>query len=247
MESAVKLIVITPEALDPREPAILSALFAAGLERCHVRKPAWSAAQLESWLRALPAAWRPRLVLHQHHQLIAALGLGGAHWPDDPTKQRPSVLQPFSPSALPLTSRSCHDLPSLRAALGRYDSVLLGPVFPSLSKPGHGPRNDVSFDELAAVLANRSTLERRTSVLALGGITAGRLPRVRALGFDGVALLGAIWQSANPVGAFEKILGSACVSPAVPGVSPGAETRRDAGPGAREACAPRFPISTHAA
>src|SRR5947209_3397705 len=79
----MKLVVISPEHNDPREIAVLAALLAAGLERYHVRKPHWSAAQLETWLRMLPSEWRSRLVLHSHHELVATLGLGGRHWRDD--------------------------------------------------------------------------------------------------------------------------------------------------------------------
>lgn len=192
----MKLVVISPEAADPRETAVLRGLFAAGLECYHVRKPHWSAAQLEAWLRALPAGWRSRLMLHSHHELVARLGLGGRHWRDD------GSAPPTPPAGQGLTSRSCHDLATLRMALGRYDSVFFGPVFPSLSKPGHGPQPDFSSDKVSALLAQRTSMERRTCVLALGGVTAEHLPRCHELGFDGIAVLGAVWQSADPVAAF---------------------------------------------
>ncbi len=63
----MRLIVISPEGDDPREQRLLPALVAAGLERYHLRKPAWGAEQLAAWLTPLPAAVRARIVLHQHH------------------------------------------------------------------------------------------------------------------------------------------------------------------------------------
>ena len=167
----------------------------------------------------------------------------------------------LGPTRPTFTSRSCHDLAALRAALGHYDSVFFGPVFPSISKPGYatdltvqvergvpglrsvsegGParsskkedfsasgrprqgfggftkRNQpaialatvgrrVTPNEISSLLKSRTSNERRTAVLALGGITAARLPQIRALGFDGVAVLGAIWQAADPVAAFCEI------------------------------------------
>ena len=200
--SPVKIVVVSPAQDHPQEAAVLGELFAAGLERYHARKPDWTRDQLEAWLRALPSAWRPRLVLHQHHELVASLALGGRHWRDDGT----APLAPTRDGKL--TSRSCHDLIALPAALGRYDAVLFAPVFPSLSKPGHGPHDDALFDELSALLAHRSAAERRTCVLALGGITAETAPRALALGFDGVAALGAIWQAADPVHAFAQLSSS---------------------------------------
>jgi thiamine-phosphate pyrophosphorylase len=245
----MKLVCISPEHDDPRETAVLGALFAAGLERYHVRKPHWSVTQLEAWLRALPAEWRPRLVLHSHHELVATLGLGGCHWrgdmvgrvipnpplqlctqesrrvkPPSPRLRRPGDNAPY----LPITSRSCHDLAALRAALGHYDSVFFGPVFSSISKPGYTTELTVQVErgvptcsmknedlnasgrrvpptEISSLLNSRTLGERRTAVLALGGVTAARLPQIRALGFDSVAVLGAVWQADDPVAAFCEI------------------------------------------
>ena len=209
----MKLVVISPEGDDPREHAVLADLFSAGLERYHVRKPAWSHAKLETWLRPLPRDWRARLVLHQHHDLVAALGLGGRHWRDVGGGSDAPPVQPSTVggrTALPgsITSRSCHELSSLRAALGRYDSVFFGPVFPSISKPGHGPRPEMPVSELSALLDSRTAAARRTRVLALGGITVETALRALALGFDGVAVLGTIWQAADPLHAFTRLQNS---------------------------------------
>lgn len=195
----MKLVVITPEALDPREPAVLATLFAAGLERCHVRKPSVARAALAAWLHAVPAGFHPRLVLHQHHDLVAELSLGGRHWRDD---GRAPLVPPVGGG---LTSRSCHDLATLHAALGRYDSVFFGPLFSSVSKPGYGPGGNVSPADLAALLTARTATARRTAVIALGGVTAANAPQCRALGFDGVAVLGAVWPAADPVRAFLQL------------------------------------------
>jgi thiamine-phosphate pyrophosphorylase len=200
------LVLISPEGEDARETAVLGELFAAGLTRYHVRKPTWSSAQLEAWVRSLPVEWRPRMVFHQHHELVAVLGLGGCHWRDESgTGVPPVYLCAHEQDArATFTSRSCHDLATLRAALGYYDAVFFGPVFSSISKPGHGPIDDATLQQLSTLLAQRTPAERRTAVLALGGVTADRLTRCAELGFDGVALLGAVWQAADPLAAFNE-------------------------------------------
>jgi thiamine-phosphate pyrophosphorylase len=210
---SMKIIVISPEGDDEREIPSLMAMMAAGLERYHVRKPVWSREKLEAWLRGLPERWRARLVLHQHHELVDELKIGGRHWRDDGTAllEMPAVsVSPFyaaehnAPNGVFL-SRACHDLTTLREALGRYDSVLLGPVFSSISKKGHGPSSALNLHELYQLLRHRTIPQRRTAVIALGGLTAATAPRCRNFGFDGVASLGAIWQSADPVRAFTEI------------------------------------------
>ena len=42
-------------------------------------------------------------------------------------------------------------------------------------------------------------------IIGLGGINEENIAMVKKSGFDGVALLGAIWESENPIAAFGKI------------------------------------------
>jgi len=235
----MRLVVISPESCDEREIEVLGSLMALGLERYHVRKPHWSASELASWLGHLQDGWRPRIVLHQHHELVERFGLGGRHWRDVGNESDEGVwvsprigLMDSVDAALQrgaFTSRSCHELATLRAALGRFDSVFLSPVFPSLSKPGYGPGSEnrfgnmvvaehprpaaqtvgsgvpptgFSINDVMDILAHRAKSERHTSVFALGGVTMENMAQVRALGFDGAAVLGAVWQAADPVAAF---------------------------------------------
>jgi thiamine-phosphate pyrophosphorylase len=225
----VRLIVISPEAEDAREPAVLAELCAAGLEHYHLRKPTWSRGQLAEWLRTLPASLHARIVLHSYHDLAAEFALGGLHDRDhpanpaqsechllgdtfagtdlDPTRQnqtgRESECHLLGDTRTParLRSRAVHTLSALRDSLQHYDRLLLSPVFPSLSKPGHGPSADFVFSDLRAVFA----LPRRAEIVALGGIDAARISACREVGFDAVAVLGALWQAADPVRAFHQL------------------------------------------
>ena len=187
----MRIVVISPEGSDPREVPALGGMLAAGLGRYHVRKPSWGEGRLGDWLLALPAPWRASLILHQHHGLARALGLGGIHDRDG---------GPPSPGA---ASRSCHDLDSLRRAMGSCPQALFGPVFASLSKPGHGPAPDFPWAALAALLAGPRP--GPCSVLAVGGVTAARLGRCLEAGFDGAAVMGAVWGAPDPVLAFQGI------------------------------------------
>lgn len=186
----MKLIVISPESEDAREPAVLAQLFTAGLTHYHLRKPTWSRGALAAFLRSVLTEFHSRIILHSHHELADEFAIGGLHFRD--ADGPPSPL---------LRSRAVHDLATLRASLGRYDRLLFSPVFPSLSKPGRSPDPRIATSDLRAMLA----LPRRAEVIALGGIDASRVAECRDLGFDGVAVLGAIWQGADPPGAFHDL------------------------------------------
>ena len=211
----MKLIVISPEAEDPREHSTLAELFAAGLTTYHLRKPTWSRDHLAAWLHALPAKFHSRIVLHSHHDLTTEFAVGGLHDRDDSEGMAGPLGSPRTPSAqrtpngapsgraLPaiLRSRAVHDAVMLRASLESYDRLLVSPISPSFSKPGHAPDARLASAELKSVLA----LPHRAEVIALGGIDVSRIPACCELGFDGVAALGAIWQSVDPVRSFTEL------------------------------------------
>jgi thiamine-phosphate pyrophosphorylase len=199
----MELVVISPEGDQPDEVARLEGLFAAGLERYHVRKPSWNRADLERWLKEIREEWRARMVLHSHHELAEPYGLLGCHWKD-------SAAPAAGPTGSAVgrgqfTSCSCHRLEDLRARLGRYDSIFYSPVFESDSKPG---RPGIGGDQLAELCAFLQSAERRlhprTRVIALSGITPDRARECAELGFDGVAVMGGI--PARPEAALHHFL-----------------------------------------
>jgi len=207
----MKLVVISPEYADPREREVLGAMLAAGLERYHVRRPHATAAELAAWLEALPAEWRRRLVLHQHHELVERYALGGYHRRD--VGSTAAATRGARPA---YHSRSTHDVADLQALLGAADAVFFSPVFPSISKPGYA--RSPALPVVSRLLAARTARQRLTTVYALGGVAAENIAHARELGFDGGAVLGAIWQAEDPVRAFQDIATAAAARPTPPAI-----------------------------
>ncbi|MBJ6109036.1 thiamine phosphate synthase [Hymenobacter sp. BT523] len=196
----MRLLVISPPHSVPHETALVSQLLAAGLARFHVRKPGWEQGEIAAYVADIPVRYRPRLVLHSHHALVAELGLGGAHLT---AAGRAAKARPTLASGQTL-STSFHTLAEIRQYRRRYDYVFLSPIFDSLSKEQYA----AAFD-LADVAATLRKLRQRAGyapqVLALGGIEAHRLGAVQQAGFEGAAVLGAVWQSPDPVAAFRAL------------------------------------------
>ncbi len=195
----MKLVIISSENDVPRETELVRGLFAAGLQRYDLRKPAWTARAMESLFGNLPAGERARIVIHSHYDLAKRWGLAGTH------EQDTGEVLAKPTGSFGITSRACHDLATLRAAMGRYNSVLVSPLFPSISKPGYGPTGKLPLPELKQLLSSRTPQQRRTTVLALGGINAANTVECWELGFDGVAALGAIWNSDDVLEAFLRL------------------------------------------
>jgi thiamine-phosphate pyrophosphorylase len=67
-----------------------------------------------------------------------------------------------------------------------WDFLLYGPVFDSISKPGHNGRLSAGF--------RQHPWESGARVMAIGGVKRANTNILRGMGFHGLALLGAIWQ-----------------------------------------------------
>lgn len=91
-----------------------------------------------------------------------------------------------------------HSLKELENCKEKYDYAFLSPVFDSISKAGYESHMDLK--EVEKVLKNRED-----KIIALGGIDEDKIDTVKVLGFSGIALLGAIWKSDNPVEKFKQI------------------------------------------
>lgn len=177
----MELIVLTAPEWLPDEAAAVTALFAQGLRRLHLRKSAASREELDAFIVALPAAVRGRIVLHDHFDLQPRWGLGGVHL---------NGRNPLPPTGCSGTvSRSCHSLEEVAAWRDRLDYLFLSPIFDSISKQGY--RAGFAAEELSRA-AREGIIDWR--VMALGGVTPDNLAQVRAWGFGGAAVLGDLWQ-----------------------------------------------------
>jgi thiamine-phosphate pyrophosphorylase len=196
-----RLVVITAPTALPDEPRLLTELLEAGLAHLHLRKPGWPAEQLETLIQALPAQDRARIVLHSHPHLVRRYSLGGLHLT---ASQRAATTR--RPALLPnqTLSTSFHSLAEIARTRRRYDYVFLSPLFDSISKVGYAGNFDLTTVQ-AFLQKQAANLTHHPQVVALGGIDSQRIKLVRQVGFAGAAVLGTIWQSADPVAAFRAL------------------------------------------
>jgi thiamine-phosphate pyrophosphorylase len=103
---------------------------------------------------------------------------------------------------------SAHSFEELKKTSENADICFLGPVFDSISKFGY--KSKFSRQELKEGIAAWKTApkkkERSQKLFALGGVSAENIAELAEFGFDGVAVLGAVWHNPDPVEAFLEIL-----------------------------------------
>jgi thiamine-phosphate pyrophosphorylase len=197
----MQLVVISAPEMVAQEIEIMRELLAAGLPRLHLRKPAFGPAEMADFIGQLSRRYHARLVLHSHPVLVSKMKLGGLHLT---TAVRNALTSRPKLAPGQTLSTSFHTLAEIRQHRRKYDYVFLSPIFDSLSKSSYA-----SGFELSTVTEALRQLRRRAGyvpqVLALGGIEADKLVPVRQAGFAGAAVLGALWQSPDPVAAFREL------------------------------------------
>lgn len=201
------IIVITPEAEVRDELRIVKKLFDAGLTRLHLRRHDWGVEDYRDWLLELPKKYHNRVVLHGHPELVSEFGLAGIHLQSQRGPARVGrghrSKSKGASDDIPV-SRSCHDYDELLQGPKDCEYATLGPVFPSISKRGYAPRR--TAEEFAAIVDYWHRENDGHPVIALGGVTPENIGFVRQSGFAGAAVVGWVWESESPVGAFKQLV-----------------------------------------
>lgn len=190
------LIVISDSTFLTGEAATVSALLRAGLDVFHIRKYGCAKKALLDYIKAIPVEFRNRLVLHHDHELGRELGLTRFHFSEQDRLawQKKNWVGVDAQSTY---STSVHSLIEFNELPAHFDYAFISPVFDSISKQDYK--------------AEKFDLSERTNevakLIALGGINALNAQQAMTWGFDGVALLGAIWKNEQPISEFEQFLG----------------------------------------
>ncbi len=191
---------------DPLAPVL--SLAAAGLPAFQWREkdlsPLSSHRFLERLLEGLKGAGAPtQLYMNDRVDVAAALHIG-VHLPEEglPTRAAREILGPAA-----AIGRSTHSVDAARRARDEGASfVTFGPVFDTPSKRAFGtPKGIAALEAVARAVPD-------LPILALGGITPERVAACLEAGAYGVAVIGAVWDAADPVAAFRCFAGDLNIS-----------------------------------
>jgi thiamine-phosphate pyrophosphorylase len=121
---------------------------------------------------------RALLLVNGSVEVALAAAADGVHLPED----APSAPRPREGF---LVGRSVHSVDAaIRAEAEGADYLIAGPVYETRSHPGVVPAGLRLIRDVAATV--------RTPVLAIGGVTAGRVEEVVRAGASGVAVISAV-------------------------------------------------------
>lgn len=187
------IIVISPEEVAANETEIVNHLFEEGLELFHVRKPFISDREMTDFLNQINESFRSKLVVHSHFELASQYGISRLHFRevDRINKLHEMYIRENT------ISTSLHDINVFNALKQEWEYAFLSPFFPSISKQGYGQETTILKDSQQRTHSN-------VKLIALGGIHEKNILEAFNAGVDGVALLGAVWQSKQPLDVFRQ-------------------------------------------
>ncbi|UTW66207.1 thiamine phosphate synthase [bacterium SCSIO 12643] len=188
------LIVVTSEHHIPNETNWINQMFQNGLKYLHLRKPGYSMEAYQDLIEQIESQYHRKIMIHEYHELCIQYGLRGIHIPDR-TKSEIADFDQYVNTYYAqdfVVSSSFHDVTSIQTFQTHLDYYILSPVFDSISKNGYSGKqfNVHRQDRL---------------IVGLGGIHPDNIAQTLKLGYDGVAVLGSIWQATNPLQSFQNI------------------------------------------
>lgn len=186
------IIVITPEECFQKETEIINELFQEGLDLLHIRKPFIGREEMEDFIQEIDPQFHHQLVLHSHYDLADDFNISRFHFRE--TDRQNGLFKHFTDKVI---STSVHDIETFNELHEEWNYAFISPVFPSISKKGYGKESTVLND-----IKNRNNL--KVKLIALGGINENNIHKVFSSEADGAALLGAIWESEEPIKVFRK-------------------------------------------
>ncbi len=184
------LIVISDSDFKPNEAQIINQLFQKGLDLFHIRKVGADQESLLKLIREISSEYHSKLVLHHDHEWGRSIGLKRFHY-SERDRERWNA-QNWEVSNEEVYSTSVHSVEKFNELPDHFSYAFLSPIFDSISKT----------DYKAAIFDLEKRENKKAKLIALGGIQAENVNRIFQMGFDGAALLGAIWNNSDPVKSF---------------------------------------------
>lgn len=177
-------IVITLPHFFDGESEALTLMFQSGLERLHLRKPESTPDEVRALLDSIPVCYHPRIVIHEHFELLNEYSLCGVHL----NRRNPVAPKGWKGH----TSISFHSIEEL-SQKEQYDYCSLSPIFDSISKQGYMA---AFSDEELRKAQSEGIINNK--VMALGGISSDNIDKALQYGFGGTMVLGDAWKRQTP-------------------------------------------------
>ncbi|TXI88815.1 MAG: thiamine phosphate synthase [Chryseobacterium sp.] len=187
------ILVITPELIVPNETDFINQMFQEGLDLLHIRKPWISRNEMIEFITQIDESFYTQLVLHTYYDLGKEFTISRFHFRE--IDRQEEMYKSFAKENT--ISTSVHDIKTYNTLEKEWEYAFISPFFPSISKKGYGLNSTIKEE-----IKHRNNPD--VKLIALGGIHQDNIYEVFDSDADGAALLGAIWESEEPLKVFKK-------------------------------------------
>jgi len=194
----MRLIVITPPDFYTDELVHVNRMFEQGLPILHLRKPGFNYKAISGYLKKIAPEYHTRIVIHSCYELVKDFNLRGLHIKGADIDDKKAIIQKYKIREGLTVSASYHEIKDINMEETEIDYVFLSPLFDSISKKNY--KAQFNHDELTDALKRA-----KIDVIALGGLKLENIHTVKELGFKGMAFLGAVWDTDDPVKSYMAI------------------------------------------
>lgn len=191
-----KIILFSPpDFLENEIPALIS-LFREGLAYFHVRKNTENEAEVLDYIAQIPQEFHSRLMIHNHYNVVEKFQVKGVHFNKNLAITNGNYENLF-------LSQSVHSFEEIKNLDKRINYVFLSPIFDSISKENYASQfSEAELRNFLSYYNDKGSAE----IIALGGINAKNAQIAFDYGFQGVAILGWIWEDFRKNQSIEGVL-----------------------------------------
>ena len=198
----MRIVVVSSYNRLRNEAEIYNALFDAGLQTLHLRKPRFSTRKIKNLIETVQEKYHNRIVIHSHFQLAMEYNIKGLHLTKD--QKEKNIINWIKLKYIHYKKPSLHYSTS-HTGLSRilkmhrpYEYVFLRPIF------------DIRTSEFKDYYTKEKLIEAVKEspypLLACGGVKVSNIELIKEIGFAGLVIHSSIWKKEDPVGEFQKFL-----------------------------------------
>lgn len=191
----MQIILYTAPVDIENEIEIIQNTLDAGVDYLYIRKPELDDFSLVDFVEKIPEKYWNKCI-SSSLIITKEFNLGGYHFTRDiiekNEKYNDKVLE-WLHTNNKICSVSAHNENEILTYSNKSNHVIVSPIFKSISKQNYS--YEWNFDELKQNIATIKIRKNNIQLFAVGGIDINNITLVKQLGFNGVGLLGAIWNA----------------------------------------------------
>lgn len=194
----MKSILYTSPTYIKNEIEIITDLVDMGIDYLYIRKPELDDFSLVDFMELIPEKiWRK--CISTSLILTKEFNLGGYHFTRDIMQKNKAYcdkILDWLHTNNKISSVSAHTPNNINTYFGNFKHIIVSPLFKSISKENHtyNWELDALKTQLTTLKNNPVNDNLSSCIFAVGGIQKDKINSIKTCNFDGIGILGAIWE-----------------------------------------------------